>query len=682
MNKSSKHPYNGMKLTSRKPLITALEPRILLDGAALATTLEMTTDLDHQQTTTDVAKDTISPTMSDAPAPTQVKAVDPLLNNGRKEVVFIDTSVTDYQSLINGVSAGVEIELIDSSKDGLAQLTSWAQSNQDYDAIYLLSHGSSGQISLGTVSIDNTNINDYADSLATIGQSLTTDGDLLVYGCDVAKSDSGKLLINSLAQLTQADVAASTNLTGSAALGGDWSLEYTQGQIDFGVLPDSALEAYDYTLATAVDLSGKDGWTAIMYGVGKDPQGDSQAGAADTDIIGDATHGSLYTAYSDGGTPNDTSDDYLYFRMRIDNPTSTTNFNGVAIVGLDANGDGRVDLFISVDARNNTQAVRLLDPGTGLNNSPNTTTTSALPTGWLANNGMYDFTNSNFSVVAVSAATDPNWDGDTDVGNNGDNDAFISWRVPLADLTTVLAKASPTDRYGNYGPRGSTGIAGFSQDTTVSYVSFTQTQPGPINGDLNGVGKSYDKNATFAQLGAFTAPMTASDPVSASDFVRINSPISSDGLINATEDNSVAISGTASANQWVMLTVTDSTHTKTVWAQANSTGTWSLTTGTGDLSGFDEGTLTFDAKLVDANNSSTAIANASSDSVTAIHDTQAPSIEITPLATDGKPTINGISDLLAGSNIIVTIDPNGDGNLADKIMYTALVGTHRQDLKR
>nr|WP_321270769.1 Ig-like domain-containing protein [uncultured Tolumonas sp.] len=675
MNKSSKHPYNGMTPTSRKPLITALEPRILLDGAALATTLEMTTDLNHQQTTTtDATKDTVAKTMPDAPAPTQVKAVDPLLNNGRKEVVFIDTNVADYQSLIKGVGAGVEIELIDGSKDGLAQLTSWAQSNQNYDAIYLLSHGSSGQISLGTVSIDNTNINDYADSLTTIGQSLTTDGDLLVYGCDVAKSDSGKLLINSLAQLTQADVAASTNITGNAALGGDWSLEYTQGKIDFGVLPDSALETYDYTLGTSIDLSGKDGWTAIMYGVGKDPQGDSQAGAADTDIIGDATHGSLYTAYSDGGTPNDTSDDYLYFRMRIDNPTNPTTFNGVAIVGLDANGDGRVDLFISVDARNNTQAVRLLDPGTGLNNSPNTTSTSALPTGWLANNGIYDFTNSNFSVVAVSATTDPNWNGNADLGNAGGYDAFISWRVPLADLTTVLAKASPTDRYGNYGPRGSTGISGFSQDTTVSYVSFTQTQPGPINGDLNGVGKSYDKNATFAQLGAFTAPMTASDPVSASDFVRINSPISSDGLINATEDNSVAISGTASANQWVMLTVKDSTHTDTVWVQAGSTGTWSLATH--DLSGFDEGTLTFDAKLVDANNSSAAIANASSDSVTATHDTLAPAIEITPLATVGKPTINGLSDLLAGSNIIVTIDPNGDGNLADKIMYTALVGTN------
>jgi hypothetical protein len=39
-----------------------------------------------------------------------------------------------------------------------------------------------------------------------------------------------------------------------------------------------------------------------MFGPGRDPQGDSQAGAADTDIVGDASHGSLYTAFDDKGT--------------------------------------------------------------------------------------------------------------------------------------------------------------------------------------------------------------------------------------------------------------------------------------------------------------------------------------------------------------------------------------------
>src|SRR6185369_3954125 len=41
----------------------------------------------------------------------------------------------------------------------------------------------------------------------------------------------GRTLLGQLAGLTGADVAASTNLTGSRALGGDWNLEYSTGTI-------------------------------------------------------------------------------------------------------------------------------------------------------------------------------------------------------------------------------------------------------------------------------------------------------------------------------------------------------------------------------------------------------------------------------------------------------------------
>lgn len=99
-------------------------------------------------------------------------------------------------------------------------------------------------------------------------------------------------------------------------------------------------------------MAGSSGWITIMYGAGKDPHGDSQAGAADTDIVGDASHGSFYTGFDDNGTTA-TNDDYICFRLRIDNPTSSSVFSGVAVVGMDANLDGRIDLFMSIDGRNN-----------------------------------------------------------------------------------------------------------------------------------------------------------------------------------------------------------------------------------------------------------------------------------------------------------------------------------------
>ncbi len=147
----------------------------------------------------------------------------------RKEVAFVDTAVADWQTLVAGIRPGVEIVLLDGSRDGLAQMAEWAQSHTGYDAIHLLSHGSEGSVQLGTLSLTTGNLQDNATHLATIGAALTADADILLYGCDVALGSAGEAFINALAQATQADIAASTDTTGAAAKGGDWQLEYVQG---------------------------------------------------------------------------------------------------------------------------------------------------------------------------------------------------------------------------------------------------------------------------------------------------------------------------------------------------------------------------------------------------------------------------------------------------------------------
>jgi len=52
---------------------------------------------------------------------------------------------------------------------------------------------------------------------------LSVDGDILLYGSNVANDAVGLAFINQFAQLTGADIAASTNETGN--LMGDWILE-------------------------------------------------------------------------------------------------------------------------------------------------------------------------------------------------------------------------------------------------------------------------------------------------------------------------------------------------------------------------------------------------------------------------------------------------------------------------
>jgi hypothetical protein len=53
------------------------------------------------------------------------------------------------------------------------------------------------------------------------------------------------------------------------------------------------------------------------------------------------------------------------------------------------------------------------------------------------------------------------------------------------------------------------GITGINQNSTFSYVVATATQANSLNQDLNGVGGSYDGNATWSTLGVISDPITA-----------------------------------------------------------------------------------------------------------------------------------------------------------------------------
>ncbi|NPC54662.1 cadherin domain-containing protein, partial [Caenimonas soli] len=647
----------------RKPQLMALEPRLMFDGAAVAAAEAAALPGDGSGHATEAPA---LPPVEAAPA--VAPAVDaPAVN--RHEIVFVDTSITGWEALVADTHPGVEVVLLDPARDPFAQMAQRLEGTRDLDAIHVLSHGSDGALIIGGHAYDASTLDQHRAELATVGRALTSGGDILLYGCDIANGGSGAAFVGEIARLTQSDVAASTDTTGAAnPWGGDWTLEATSGDVEASLFasPDS-LADYSGKLST-VNLSGNTGWTAIMFGSAQDPHGDSQAGAADTDIIADLTHGSLYTAYDDGGTTT-TADDYLVFRLRVDNPTSPTEFGGVAVIGMDADLDGRIDLFMTVDGRNNGQVVRLMDPGTGANISPSTTTTTPLPAGWLPNNGVYPMAASNYSVVAVGATTDPHWNGDTDLGNDGVGDAFVNFRIPIADLATVLAKPSPVGRDGTYGPRGATGISGFDKDTVVQYVSFTQTQSGPINGDLNGVGKNYDSNATFASLGAMTAPMSPSNPVSAGPAITVSEPISG-GMLNDAEDNSVAISGTSTylANRLLTLTVNDGISTVTGTTTTAGNGTWTVS-GL-DLSALNNGTLTVSATATDD------AGNAILDLGSVSHDKTAPVVTIDQLATgtSGQPTISGTSDQPDGSMLTVTIDHDNNALTANLVYQVVVSG--------
>ncbi len=240
----------SIHLARRKPLkravhLRSLEQRFMFDGAAV---------VDASHAAQAAAADAASiKSLALPPGAVEVRAADPTRDQGRKEAVFIDTSLGDYKTLEAAVADGKAIIEFDGLKDGLAQIAGWAASHAGYDAIHILSHGSEGLIRLGStaLTLDALRTEATRTELSLIGSALHGDGDLLFYGCDIGAGPAGQALVTQLASLTGADVAASTDATGAARLGGNWTLEAQTGHIDVtGALDAAGISAYAQLLTT------------------------------------------------------------------------------------------------------------------------------------------------------------------------------------------------------------------------------------------------------------------------------------------------------------------------------------------------------------------------------------------------------------------------------------------------
>ncbi|MGL6137078.1 MAG: DUF4347 domain-containing protein, partial [Planktothrix sp.] len=144
------------------------------------------------------------------------------------QIIFVDSSVEDYQSLINNAD-DTQIVILNENLSGIEQITNTLANQKDIESVQILSHGSEGSLKLGADVLNGNDIENFNTQLKQWGNALTENGDILLYGCDVAAGETGKNFVKLLSEITGADVAASNDLTGNQALGGDWDLEIATG---------------------------------------------------------------------------------------------------------------------------------------------------------------------------------------------------------------------------------------------------------------------------------------------------------------------------------------------------------------------------------------------------------------------------------------------------------------------
>ena len=225
-------------------------------------------------------------------------------------------------------------------------------------------------------------------------------------------------------------------------------------------------------------------WNVVNFSNLNDFINDQQTGQADADIVGNAQNPGFYSNYD--GT-------YIYYRVRLgktDFKSGSPNLSSeVFWVGVDANHDGALDLFMAVDNSGSNQNLTFQKTGPGLNNSPSTTTIVTAQSQFTIAQ-----TPSNYHYTSVNSTIDPTVTN-TDLNGDSNADAFLSFRVRFAGIP---GEAGLQDALATFA-----GIF-VTTATPLSYVIATSTQNNSLNQDLGGVNGGVNSAVTWDQLGGLT----------------------------------------------------------------------------------------------------------------------------------------------------------------------------------
>lgn len=233
-----------------------------------------------------------------------------------------------------------------------------------------------------------------------------------------------------------------------------------------------------------------------------------QQGNIGGDIVGSVTNYGLLMTFNNNGTTSST-DGTLGFRIRLDTATPPANkpvFDRAAWIGIDADLNGSVDVFIGVNLSGGASTLGIYATGAGANNSPSTTTISNVaynnPTGTNPNYIIGPSNLNNFNFRAVNFGT--NKDGGTTndvttepITQNGDPDFYVSFMVPFTDVVGFLATKS----------------ININDQSSLRYVAATSTSANNLNQDIGGVNGGTGSTATWESLGGFTQVVNASGTV-------------------------------------------------------------------------------------------------------------------------------------------------------------------------
>ena len=347
--------YRGSKITKsrqqRKNLrrdlswsLSALEQRVMLAGDCGVVASEVASSVTGKEGATGQSDG--SHQIASAPLTTSVS-----------QIVFIDAAIDDIDHLASGLDDGHELVLLNKDTSGIEQITDALSQRSNVSSVHIIAHGQSGEIQLGSDLVDQRVVQQRASQFESWSRALTTDADILIYGCDTGAETSGLNLIQQIAKLTGADVAASTDKTGAASEGGDWDLERQVGTIEAGLAFDfSTRKSYVSVMPITIRAAGQTGDEQMLLQI------DGSTVATFDNVGGDASNRDFqtFTFDVDGISADDVrivfANDFYdpangidrnltVDSIEIDGETFETEADNVSSSGVWVSGVGFVDGF-------------------------------------------------------------------------------------------------------------------------------------------------------------------------------------------------------------------------------------------------------------------------------------------------------------------------------------------------
>ncbi|RCK29724.1 hypothetical protein TH19_22995, partial [Thalassospira profundimaris] len=592
----------------------ALEPRFMFDAAGAATGAEAAQDAAAQAEAENGSNQGGSDAAASQDADTDIPAavVGAAGQADRKEVVIVDPGVQDYQTLIAGLGSDVEVILLQQNAT-IADIASVLDGMSGIDGLHILSHGATGTLNLsgGALTIDTLDAN--LSALQAIGDALSESGDIVLYGCNVGADGSGQAFLDQLASATGADILASDDATGATALGGDWDLEASSGEVEAGVIfAQASTESYDRVLA-APSIGVTDFSTGDYSGLSS--QTETNVGGTGWDFtttglmltFNDTTKSVSALFFGNGGSVTISSNDGSEFKLNSLTVSSGTTGNegytitgykdGVAVTGATANGTlpspgvfgtinvGSIAAFGNIDSYTITLATGNtfnfddinISAAVGANAAPTATN--------LTQNKTYTEGDSSVALDAIVVS-------DADSGD-----------TITATLTLSNANAGVLTT-GTFGSSSSS----YNSGTGVWTVTGTVTD---VNAALAAVSftpsSNWDQNVTITTQ---IRDNSNTGPTNGSIALNVTAVNDAPTATNLTQTQTYTEDDSSVALGDIVVTDVDSNETITATLTLSNSSAGSLTTGTfgSSTSSFSNGVWTVSGSVTDVNAALAAVA--------------------------------------------------------------------------